>query len=390
MKLVRGLRSLLLCVAVARGSVAGAQSRTMRLPSKVLGETRVIHISTPPNYRVAKRRYPVVLLLDGQARPFFDLAVAATGYDLTGDMHDFAMPAQIVVGVEQGDRGSDLGRNDVAFTRFLREELLPYLDREYRTLPFRTLIGHSLGGRFALLTLCRAPTLFSATIAISPSVSDSISSAVQTCVRAQWTARSPRMQQLVLSAGGRESRIAPGVERLAAFFQDSLRAGWRAMQVGAAGLGHTETPFITIPAGLRFVFSTDFWEIDRASADSLVAHQGDLQRILAAAMLAVSARVGFAVEASPKWMAEVARGYLARGSLDTAVTAAQRLITGYPEELLGYGLLADAQLARRDHASARRAVIEALAMLDKLEWFDETQRERQRAHFREALASIAP
>ena len=64
------------------------------------------------------------------------------------------------------------------------------------------------------------------------------------------------------------------------------------------------------------------------------------------------------------------------------------MIAACPEDLLGYALLADGLLARRDNVAARRAFTDALSMLDKLEWFDETQRERQRVHFREALAGI--
>ena len=222
-----------LCVALN----VGAQSRTVRLVSKVLGETRVVHIGVPPNYRLARQRYPVVLLLDGQARPFFDLTVAAVGYDLIGDVHDYAMPQQIVVGVEQGDRSADLSRNDTAFLRFLTDELLPYVDREYRTVPYRTLMGHSLGGRFALLALCRAPAQFSATIAISPSVSDPVASAVMSCVHQQSTQPSTRLRQLVLSAGSLELRSLAGVQRLEGFLRDSVRSHWRVRRVDGEGLG---------------------------------------------------------------------------------------------------------------------------------------------------------
>ena len=152
--------------------------------------------------------------------------------------------------------------------------------------------------------------------------------------------------------------------------------------------GHTETPFVTIPAGLRFVFASAMWELDRAVSDCLVGHLGDPQRVLDAALAVVSARVGFRVDPSSKWMTEIVRGYLARGPVDSAVASARRMIAAYPEELLGYALLADGLLARRDKAAARRALTDALSMLDKLEWFDETQRDRQRVHFREALAGI--
>ncbi|MEQ1693708.1 MAG: alpha/beta hydrolase-fold protein [Gemmatimonas sp.] len=384
------LLTLALAAVLAHPTDVAAQSRVVRIASKALGETRVVHISVPPNYRLAKQRYPVVLLLDGQVRPFFDLAVATAGYDLIGNMREFAMPQQIVVGVEQGDRSADLARNDVAFTRFLTEELLPYVDREYRTLPFRTLIGHSLAGRFALLTLCRAPDQFSATVAISPSVSDSVSLAVMSCVRQQAGTASARMRQLVLSAGSVETRSMAGVQRLVQFFRDSVAAPWRVRRVDGEGLGHTETPLATIPAGLRSVFATEVWEIARPAADSLLMRLGEPQRVLDPALAVVSTRLGFRVEPSPKWMAEVVRGYLKHGPADSAVAAARRMTAAYPEDVLGYALLADAQLAKRDNAAARRALVEGLSMVDKVAWFDETQREIQRAHFRSSLDGIPP
>ncbi len=395
----RARKALALLLAAALGAQApsplAAQSReaaarVLRIPSKALGETRIVHVSVPPNYKLAKRRYPVVVLLDGQVRAFFDLAVAATGYNLTGDARDFAMPAQIVVGVEQGDRGADLSRNDEAFTRFLLDELLPSIDREYRTLPYRTLIGHSLGGRFALLALCRAPTQFSATIAISPSLPDSLETVVRGCIRSHAISAAPRVRQLVLSAGSREARSLSTVQRLHAFVRDSMPRTWRVGEIDGRGQGHTDTPFTTIPQGLRFTFDGGVWEIDRPAADSLLGRLGEPSVVLAHALAAVSARLGFAVEASPKWMEAVTRAYLARGSTDSALVSARRFVAAYPEELIGFALLADAHIARRESSQARRALTDALAMLEKLDWFDETQRAQQRAYYRVALAGIVP
>ncbi len=382
---------ILACACLATRPAAG-QSRVVRIPSRVLGETRVLHISTPPNYTLARQRYPVVVLLDGQARPFFELTTAVTSYDLTGDVHDFAMPAQIVVAIEQSDRGVDLNSNDAQFTRFLLDELLPYVDREYRTLPFRTLIGHSLGGRFALLSLCRAPDAFAATIAVSPSASDSLLTAVESCVRSYHGSRT---RTLVVSAGSQEPRASAAVQRLATLFRDSMTAGatrdaWRFSLVDGTGLGHTETPFYTIPDGLRFAFATEQWEIARSAADSLLQHVGEPLDILNGAYRGVRKRLGFELPFSSKWMAAVVRAYLAQRNIPSAQSAARAMIASYPEEILGYALLADANLAASDRASARRALGDALSMIDKLAWFDETQRDRQRAHFRESLAAIPP
>lgn len=366
-----------------------AQTRIVRIESRILGEIRTLHVSVPANYRLARQRYQVTYLLDGHVKPFFDLAVAASGYSLSGDVRDYAMPAQIIVGIEQKDRSNDLNRGDEKFTRFLVDEVIPYIDREYRTVPFRTLIGHSLGGRFALLTLCRAPTVFPAVIAISPSIADSSTfDTVQRCMRQQFTQTPSRVRQLVLSVGEREARLRPATQRLAAFTRDSAPHNWRVYQVDGAGLGHTETPFTTIPLGMRFVQDRAVWEIALTAADSVVNRLGDPTTILAAALLPVSERVGFPVPPSLKWLEVIARTRFARDGAEAAVKSAQAIVDAFPESLVGYGLLADAYLKRLEPALARKAIADALQMLERLELFDEGAREQQRDALRSSLAAL--
>ncbi len=365
-----------------------APPRTVRMQSKILGELRTLHINVPPNYRVAKQRYQVTYVLDGQVKPFFDLAVAAAGYALTGDPRDFAMPPQIIVGIEQNNRGEDLARNDERFTRYVVDEVIPYIEREYRTLPYRTLIGHSLAGRFALLTLCRVPTIFPAIIAISPSVSDSATfDTVQRCARTQF-ASTPRVRQLVLSAGDKEVRFREGTRRLFAFVHDSAPSNWRVRLADGTGLGHTDTPFATIPVGLRFTQEPALWEMPTASADSMLNRLGDPSTILTAWLDVLSARVGYRVPPSCKWMEVIVRTRLARDGATAAIAAAQTMIDVYPEEIVGYGLMADAQIKRLDLAAARKAIGDALLMLERLEVFDEGARDAQRESLRSSLTAL--
>jgi pimeloyl-ACP methyl ester carboxylesterase len=53
----------------------------------------------------------------------------------------------------------------------MKEELFPQIESQYRTLPHRTLVGHSLTGLFTLHVLLESPDSFSAYIALDPSVS---------------------------------------------------------------------------------------------------------------------------------------------------------------------------------------------------------------------------
>jgi len=56
-----------------------------------------------------------------------------------------------------------------AFLDFLEKEIIPLVDRTYRTVPTdRALLGHSYGGLFALYALVERPGLFQRIIAASP------------------------------------------------------------------------------------------------------------------------------------------------------------------------------------------------------------------------------
>jgi predicted alpha/beta superfamily hydrolase len=359
-----------------------AQTRLLKVPSQILDETKIVHVQLPRDYGVAKQAYPVVVLLDGQVRAFFDLTVAAADYDLTGELHPVAMPRQIVIAIEHGSRAADLGTNAENFLRFLTMELLPRIDREYRTLPFRTLIGHSRGGAFALMAMCRAPRTFPAVIAISPSIADSLFSDVTRCVVSDSIAT---QRQLVLSAGTLEPRALTNTERLLRTLREKPLVNWRLHQVDATGFEHTGTPLVTIPLGLRFIFDDEGWDLPQPYRDSLAKREGDPERVLDAGLASLSRRFGFAVPASARQLSAVVQTWLARGDVPRAVASANRLVARYPEEMLSHTLLADASDLAGDRDGGRRAIQAALDMSYRIVWFDETQRTRFQGEMRRLL-----
>jgi predicted alpha/beta superfamily hydrolase len=157
--------------------------------SEILGEDRTLLVATPDGYETAaSARYPVLYLLDGDGH--FHHATGVV--DFLAD--NGRMPRVIVVGIpnpSQEARTRDLTPEHEAefafpgvradsmlptaggadtFLRFLRDELAPLIDREYRTVPFRILVGHSFGGLFNIHALLADPEAFQAHIAISPSL----------------------------------------------------------------------------------------------------------------------------------------------------------------------------------------------------------------------------
>ncbi len=383
----------LLAILASAAPALTAQARTYHIKSKILGEDRVIHVSLPPNYSVAKQRYEVVYVLDGHVRAFFDMAVASAGYDIsTGGPHEYAMPPQIVVGVEQKQRGVDLGSNQETFDRFLAEELVPYIDKEFRTVPYRTLVGHSLGGRFALFTICRNPGMFASVIAMSPGLGNDASlQAMKDCLRRDFGANRTVVRQLALTAGDRESGLFPSAMKLRDFVRDSAPPNWRMLLVDGTGLGHTDTPFAGIPPGIKFTQAAAVWEMPAAQGDSVISATGDeAERRVAGFYKALSARMGFAVAPSAKWLHTIASRYLAQRDYAKGMAAAKRMTDAYPEDISGWGVLTDACKLEGDTDCAKRSLEDALRMVDRMDYFDENGRAIEEKLIRDNLAKLRP
>ena len=150
--------------------------------STLLNEERQVWVYVPQG--AANKKYPVVYLLDGDAHFSSVVGMIQQLSTVNGNM---LCPEMIVVGIPNTDRGRDLTPTHVkeifgdtllarttgggeTFTQFIKEELIPYIDKKYPTTSYRTLIGHSLGGLFAINTLVNHADMFNNFLAIDPSL----------------------------------------------------------------------------------------------------------------------------------------------------------------------------------------------------------------------------
>lgn len=145
------------------------------IASKILKENRNIWIYTPnitstiPN---PDKRYPVLYLLDGDAHFYSTVGIIQQLSQANGNG---VLPEMIVVAIENTNRfrdlvpSADLNKTN-PFVAFLSSELIPYIDKNYNTAPYKLLAGHSLGGLTAIDLLTNHSELFNAYIAIDPSM----------------------------------------------------------------------------------------------------------------------------------------------------------------------------------------------------------------------------
>ena len=157
------------------------------LHSQILNEQRTIWIHVPESARnaQAKKKYPVVYVLDGDKN--FTSVVGMIDLLSSVNGNNF-WPEMIVVGILNTDRKRDLTPTRVtsglwidsgfalssgggeAFMGFIEKELIPLIDSSYPTIPYRILIGHSLGGLMAINSLVHHKNLFNSYVAIEPSM----------------------------------------------------------------------------------------------------------------------------------------------------------------------------------------------------------------------------
>ena len=170
------LASMLAVFAPARAGQPVTIGETFSIHSAVLNEDREYQVHLPDSYTWAKdRRYPVLYVLDGKTH--FQHAAASVDFLAA----EGEIPETIVVAVASTVRVRDFTQSDwkeawvggggaANFKRFLSAELIPLVEKAYRTDGFRTLSGHSAGGQFVLYTLTSEPALFRAYVALSPSL----------------------------------------------------------------------------------------------------------------------------------------------------------------------------------------------------------------------------
>ena len=145
-----------------------------KISSAVMGEERSILVRVPPGYENGTEKFPVVYMLDGIGY-YLNLMPAIIESQAVGKQ----MPEMILVSIQNTNRNRDLtptvdknkkylSGNADRFLQFIETEVVPLVEKNYRTQPYRIFAGHSLGGLTVVHSFLTKPDLFNAYIAVSP------------------------------------------------------------------------------------------------------------------------------------------------------------------------------------------------------------------------------
>ena len=350
-------------MGVAQHNV-GLEWVTHPIQSRTLG-TRPIYVATPEGYNAGTSRHAVLVLLDANDHPMFQLWIAQSTYLAENSA---AVPSMIVVGIPNGrDRIRDMtppatgssattfptAGGAAAFATFVADEVLPYVRARYRTLSSVILAGHSVAGLFALDVAARRPGMFQGIIAMDPSLQFNEGALIDTY--ADLLARARAEVRLFVSCRGEDAVLPRACRRFAAMMNE------RGSLAGA--LIYREYPEAThelVPMsfgdGLQFIFdpvAPRHLAIDRltlASVDSVTLDDALDSSMTTYAAAARSLRL-------PEQLPEVILndlGYelMEHNKATLAISVFRRNALAYPQSVNVYDSLADGFLAAADTTSA--------------------------------------
>jgi len=150
-----------------------AQVKYETFQSSKLGEERQLKIQLPRGYgNNEDKSYPLFIVLDGD----YLFEAVAGNVDYYSYWED--MPQSIVVGINQiGKRYDDCMYSEqnslpietgAAFFEFIGMELIPYIEKSYRTGSFKVAVGHGETANFINYFLLKPQPIFKAYVSVSP------------------------------------------------------------------------------------------------------------------------------------------------------------------------------------------------------------------------------
>ena len=160
-------------------AVTNYSQHTHTIESSNLSEQRTVVVQLPKSYQAhPNKKYPVIYRLDGAGNlPLINAVLERL------QQNDQA-PEAIIVAIESTNRLRDFyptvnkepqgpvgeGGGAAKFLAFIEQELMPLINKSYRSHNFNVIAGASAAGVFALYTMQANQDLFQAHIAYSPAV----------------------------------------------------------------------------------------------------------------------------------------------------------------------------------------------------------------------------
>ena len=348
-----------MCLTTASAQTARVAASAIHfqhtIKSQAVAEDRTILVGLPAGYEKSHARYPVIYMLDAHP-PYNAMMAGLVEQQAWGD----AMSDAIVVGIQNTNRTRDMtptpgdragGGGAEKFLQFIETEVIPFVDKNYRTERYRIIAGHSLAGLFVVYTLVERPDAFNAYIAASPYLHWDNNYLIK---RAEVSLKNrPEWNKTLFIALGDEREYMGAYN---AFQQIVKRTKPKKLEFESRLFPDETHGSVVLPAyyaGLRLIYN-GWAPSGTVSISDLENHYGSLSK-----------RFGYSIKVPEPVMNRVGYFLLRDGQIAEAIRAFKKNVTSYPLSANVYDSLAEAYEKNGQKAMARDAYEKAWKMAEK-------------------------
>ena len=354
-------RTSALCVAVAGVLIVappvGAQDDgapvsigTYRvIHSRILGEERRLLVHLPRGYEGSAIRFPVVYHTYGDylSQYYADAFSTLEQLGTTG-----RIPQMILVGVDNIDRYRDLRplTNDGApagadrYMRFLTDEVIPFVEHNYRAGTYRILVGPQAGAVFGLYALQNNPDVFDAFILNNPLTSPPNTELLLSRAKPFFESQQSVRKYVHITFGGTDEspEEVADVYRQAELTASAQERGFALHLNDVSGNDDFVVP-LDLDKALKTLFADYYVPDDRYSAGLI-----EIRRFYAD----LSTQFGFDVPPAEHVMTRSADALLEGGEIRKAIEILEYQTTLYPNMVNAWWRLAGIAADRGDIGNA--------------------------------------
>ncbi|MFP2996825.1 alpha/beta hydrolase-fold protein [Spongiivirga sp. MCCC 1A20706] len=222
---------------------------TILIKSNVLNQEREIQVFLPKSYSSSEKKFPVLYILDGQRYFLHGVSLQKTFVEFKQS------PEFIIVGISKlsSDRNRNYSANSMNYLNFIKNEVIEYIDSQYRTSKNRMLFGWAYAGGFVLETMVTEPNLFDSYIAASPFPLHQKVDKVDSLLRKNTTFS----KLLCFTSETNEGVVKEGTRELNKLLSEKAPNTFNWSFEELQGEEHRSTPFTTLYRGLKRHF--DFY-----------------------------------------------------------------------------------------------------------------------------------
>jgi hypothetical protein len=245
----------------------------------------------------------------------------------------------IVIGVANTDRTRDFTPTKSAerptsggadnFIKFMQKELMPFVEKNYRTQPFNLLLGHSLCGMFSVYTLFTHPDMFNAHIAVSPYLMYNDKFVVKK-VESMLNEKSAFKNYLYITIGD-EPTYTETLAKFTQLLKDKVKAlKWEFS--ARQSEDHSSVPLKSLYDGLEFIFAG--WKLPPEIANKSIPAIEDHYKKL-------SDNFGYKIQVPEFIINRLGYQLMGNGKIEEAIKTFRYNVVKYPKSANVYDSLGE-------------------------------------------------